>query len=76
VLDVTIRPPFGPRANAPTSRSISRGSRTSIGVNSTPDDDATDWIAANWPPPMISQLMTAPAAGSPRSGLSHSDFVL
>jgi myo-inositol-1(or 4)-monophosphatase len=51
-LVVTIRPPFDPRANAVTSRSISPASRTSIGLNSTPNDGgAVAWIAANWPIP-------------------------
>jgi hypothetical protein len=50
---VTIRPPFDPRANAATSRSISPASRTSIGLNSTPNDGgAMAWIAANWPIPV------------------------
>ena len=37
-LPVTIRPPFRSRANAPMARSISPGSRTSIGVNSPTSD--------------------------------------
>ena len=54
-LPVTIRPPFELRANAATSRSISPASRTSIGVNSTPNDGgAMAWIAANWPIPAAS----------------------
>ena len=48
---VTIRPPFGARANAVTARSISPASRTSTGLISTPNDGATDCIAANWPIP-------------------------
>src|SRR5215467_13282437 len=46
-LPVTIRPPFGRRAKAAMSRSISFGSRTLIGVTSTPSVGATAWIAAN-----------------------------
>src|SRR5262249_10802544 len=34
-----------------TAGSISPGSRTTRGVNSTPNDGATPWIAANWPIP-------------------------
>jgi hypothetical protein len=41
-----IRPPFGTCANAMTARSISTGSRTSIGRNSTPNDGATAWMMA------------------------------
>ena len=33
------------------SRSISRASRTSTGLTSTPSDGATVWIAPNWPMP-------------------------
>jgi hypothetical protein len=33
------------------SRSISRGLRTPRGLNSTPNEDAADWIAPNWPVP-------------------------
>ena len=40
-LAVTIRPPLPERVNAVTARSISDASRTSIGVNSTPNDGAT-----------------------------------
>ena len=50
-LGVTIRPPFGARANAATARSISAASRTSTGLTSIPSDGATAWIAANWPAP-------------------------
>jgi hypothetical protein len=41
-----IRPLFGTRANATTARSISPGSRMSIGRNSTPNDGATTWMMA------------------------------
>ena len=51
VLAVTIRPPLPERANAVTARSISGASRTSTGLNSTPKDGATAWMAANWPIP-------------------------
>ena len=34
---ITIRPPFGPRANAVTARSISPASRRLIGLSSTPE---------------------------------------
>ena len=50
-LAVTIRPPFAERANAVTARSISPASRTSTGLNSTPNDGATAWMAPNWPVP-------------------------
>ena len=44
-LPVTTKPPFDSRANAATSRSISSASRTSIGLNSTPNDGgAMAWI--------------------------------
>jgi transposase len=45
------RPPFDSRANAATARSISPASRTSMVLNSTPNDDDALWIAANWPIP-------------------------
>ena len=51
-LAVTIRPPFGARANAATARSISPASRTSIGLTSTPSDGATAWIAAELADPV------------------------
>ena len=34
-----------------TARSISPASRTSTGLNSTPNDGATAWMAANCPIP-------------------------
>ena len=40
-----IRPSFDPRANAATARSMSVASRKLIGLISTPNDGATDWIA-------------------------------
>ena len=46
-----IRPPSGERAKAVTARSISPGSRRSIGLTSTPTDGATYWMTANWPIP-------------------------
>ena len=52
-LAVTIRPPFEPRAKAVMARSISAASRTSTGLNSTPSDGATAWMAANWPIPAV-----------------------
>jgi hypothetical protein len=42
-----ISPAFGSRANGTSARSISPALRVSIGVNSTPSNGATDWIAAN-----------------------------
>ena len=39
------------RAKAATARSISPASRTSTGLNSTPNDGATAWMAPNWPIP-------------------------
>src|SRR6516225_1684889 len=50
-LAVMMTPPFGSCANAARARSFSLASRESIALNSTPDDDAADWIAANWPIP-------------------------
>src|SRR5215468_1143810 len=41
-----IRPPFGTCPNVTMARSISAGSRTSIGRNSTPSDGATAWMIA------------------------------
>ena len=46
-----MKPPFEERPKAVTARSISPASRTSTGRNSTPNDGATDWIAANCPIP-------------------------
>src|SRR5215471_5251522 len=39
------------RANVEIARSISPASRTLTGVNSTPNDGATDWMAPNCPVP-------------------------
>src|SRR5262245_30073962 len=50
-LPVTIKPPLAERAKAATARSISTVSRASTGFNSTLNDGATAWIAANWPVP-------------------------
>src|SRR5262245_51787774 len=60
-LPVRIKPPFDDFAKTVTARSISAASRTLSGVNSTPNDGATDWIAANWPIPaaMAASRMTA-----------------
>src|SRR5262245_48833870 len=57
----TIKPPFGERAKAVTPRSISPPSRTTSGLNSTPNDDAADWITANMPIPagLAASRMTA-----------------
>src|SRR5262245_35321539 len=49
-LAVTIRPRLGSRVNPAMACSIPPSSRASIGVNSTPSDGATAWIAANWGP--------------------------
>src|ERR1700704_524684 len=43
--------PSGSRAKAPTPDSISPVARTSTGLNSTPNDGATDWIAPHIPMP-------------------------
>ena len=48
---VRIKPPFDLRANSVTARSISSASRMPTGVTSTPNNDATAWIAPNWPLP-------------------------
>ena len=45
---VAIRPPFAPRANAVIERSTSPASRTPSELNSTPNEPATAWIAANY----------------------------
>jgi hypothetical protein len=50
-LDETMRPRFDPAAKAKTPRSISPRSRTSMGLSSTPQGDATAWIAPHWPVP-------------------------
>src|SRR6185436_11863160 len=50
-LAVTTKPPFGIPAKAATARSISGASRTSTGLNSTPSDGATAWMAPNCPIP-------------------------
>src|SRR5271169_1276769 len=47
----TIRPSDGFGANAAMPLSISAASRTPIEVNSTPNDDAAVWTAANPPDP-------------------------
>ena len=56
-----ISPPFAPGANALTASSISLALRIPIGLNSTPNDDATAWMAPNWPMPeaMAGSRMTA-----------------
>ena len=43
----SISESLGLAANVFIPRSISLGSRTPIGVSSTPNDSAADWIAAN-----------------------------
>src|SRR5262245_33922834 len=52
-LAVTIRPPLGTLANLATARSISVGSRTLIGLTSTPTAGATAWMIANCPIPWV-----------------------
>jgi len=42
-LAVTVRAPF-----EDTPRSISAPSCTVSGINSTPNEGAADWMAANW----------------------------
>src|SRR6516162_988969 len=54
-LAAKMTPPFGSCANAARARSISLASRESIALNSTLDDDAADWIAANWPIPAANE---------------------
>src|SRR5262245_3210862 len=44
-------PPFGERAKAASARSITPASLTLSGVNSTPSDGATDWMAPSCPLP-------------------------
>ena len=68
----TIRPPFDPRANAATARSISGASRTLTGLNSTPNDGATDWIAPNWPLPAVMSGSRRTAARVTRGAISLS----
>ena len=55
------RPPFGPRANAATARSISPTSRRPTGLTSTPSDAAAPWIAPTGRPRRYS-----PDEGPPR----------
>ena len=52
-LAVTIKPQFDPRANPAMVCSIPLASRASTGVNSTPIDGATAWIAANCAVPEV-----------------------
>src|SRR5215510_14508056 len=57
VLPVMINPPFGCRAKAAMARSISSvARRVLIEVNSTPADDADDWIAPHCPLPAASRI--------------------
>src|SRR6185295_18083681 len=44
-----ISPQFDPRANSVIVCSTSLASRPPSGVNFTPNEGATDWMAANWP---------------------------
>src|SRR5258706_13465309 len=49
---VRIRPQFGRRAKLAKVRSISPASaRELMELNSTPNDDAANWIAPHWPLP-------------------------
>jgi len=48
VFAVTIRPPFGARANAATARSISPASPMLTGVASTLSEVATAWMTPYW----------------------------
>src|SRR5260221_5672557 len=49
---VRISPPFGRRAKLAKVRSISPASaRELMELNSTPNDDAANWIAPHWPLP-------------------------
>ena len=52
-LIVTISPEFDPHVSPAMLCSIPLASRTSTGVNSTPSDGVTAWIAANWPVPEV-----------------------
>src|SRR5262249_11599726 len=70
-------PPFGSRTNAASVRSISPASRTSIGVNSTPNAGAAGCTAANWaiPPVVVESRNTATRAMRGASSFkSSSDF--
>ena len=71
---VTTRPPLGTRAKSATARSISAASLTSTGVNSTPNEGATDWMAANWPIPAETEAsrMTATRVTPGANSLSSS----
>jgi hypothetical protein len=77
-LAVTIKPQFDPRANPAMVCSIPLASRASTGVNSTPSDSATAWIAANWPVPevMAGSRMTAARVMPGAISLSSSSHFL
>ena len=55
------------------ARSISPASRTSTGLNSTPNDGATDWMAANCPTPAAMAGSRRTAARVTRGAISLSN---
>src|SRR5262249_43490503 len=73
-LAVTIRPQFDPRVNPAMVCSIPPSSRASIGVNSTPSDGATAWIAANWAVPEVMEGFRMTAARVIAGTISLSGF--
>jgi hypothetical protein len=66
-----IRPPLEPRAKAMMPRSISLGSRTPIGVNSTWNEGATVWQIHRLRPARWHRERPRPALRQPRN--VHSD---
>src|SRR5215470_16099613 len=74
-LPVTIRPPFGVPANAAMVRSISPASRMLTGLTSSPTDDATNWLIANWPIPDEKVASRRTAARVTRGAISLSSSI-
>jgi hypothetical protein len=61
-LAVTVRAPF-----EDTPRSISAPSCTASGINSTPNDGAADWMAANWRIPRAKRHPEGPRRANSQS---------
>src|SRR5262245_7290685 len=68
----TIRPSLGPRANAASAGSISVGARRVIGLISTANDGATDWIAPSIPNPVGELESKSTATRAVRGAISLS----
>src|SRR5215831_17772604 len=65
-------PPFGERAKAAIARSISPASSMLTGLNSTPNDGATDCSAPHWPVPEAIAASRMTAARVTRGAISLS----